>query len=196
MAEESGNVDRPALEPGLWLARHGDRLYRYALSRLRDPEGAEEVVQETFVAGLGNLRQYTGAGSEAGWLMGILKRKVIDHVRRRNREVSVDAGDEADPAEMLFDRKGGWREDPRFFGGRPDDLLQRDEFWTIFRKCLARLPQRQADAFSLRETQGLSGEEICKVLAISASNLWVLLHRARLQLSGCLKSHGEQPGGP
>ncbi len=185
----------PTLAPSTWVDRHGDTLFRYALSRLRDPEAAEEVVQDTFVAALGSVGQYAGKGSEAAWLMGILKRKIVDHVRQRNRAVPLSDLEAADDlSETLFDHKGNWRVDPRVFGARPEELLQRDEFWVIFRICLAALPQRQADVFTLREVDGQSSEEICKVLDISASNLWVLLYRARLRLSRCLKSHGQQEG--
>ncbi len=62
-------------DPAQWVTRHGDFLYRYALSRLRDIESAEEVVQETFLAGLRSVDQYAGKGAERAWLLGILKRK-------------------------------------------------------------------------------------------------------------------------
>lgn len=55
------------VDPTTWVDRHGDSLYRYALSRLRDGEAAEEVVQETFVAGLKNVDQYAGTGPERAW---------------------------------------------------------------------------------------------------------------------------------
>lgn len=178
------------LDPTGWVDRHGDLLYRYALSRLRDPDSAEEVVQETFVAALRGKDQYTGAGAEGAWLLGILKRKIIDCVRRRNRP---DAGRETepgeDPSETLFDEKGNWRSDPRIMGRQPEALLEREEFWQTFRGCLDSLPQRQADVFALREVEDLSSEHICKALQITPSNLWVLLHRARLRLMICMKSH-------
>ena len=182
------NEAEKSLNPSAWMERHADYLYRYALSRLRDAESAEEVVQETFLAGLRAKDQYGGKGTERAWLLGILKRKIVDLVRRKSRTSSLDFDDTAeDPGEVLFDQKGHWRADPRFFGSSPHELLERDEFWQAFRNCLAALPQRQADVFSFREMDGISSQEICKDLDISASNLWVLLHRARLGLSRCLK---------
>jgi len=189
--EQSGGV----LDPAAWVDRHGDTLYRYALSRLRDPEAAEEVVQETFVAALRARDQYSGQGSEGAWLLGICKRKVVDHVRRRNRPDSSVGGDLGpDPAEAMFDAVGNWRFDPRIRKGRPEGALERQEFWQAFRGCLQRLSQRQADAFTLRELENLESDQICKELEISASNLWVLLHRARLGLMQCMKSHLENRG--
>jgi len=183
------------LNPADWVDRHGDTLYRFALARLRDAEAAEEVVQESFVAALGARDQYSGKGSEGAWLLGICKRKVVDLVRRRNRPDTGTGGDLGpDPSEAMFDAKGNWRLDPRILKGRPEDALERKEFWQAFRGCLGRLSQRQADAFTLRELEDLKSDEICKELGISASNLWVLLHRARLSLTACMKSHLEKWG--
>lgn len=194
MPKRSAQSDN-TLDPATWVDRHGDALYRYALSRLRNPDAAEEVVQETFVAALRARDQFSGKGSEGAWLLGICKRKVIDHVRRRNRSDKATGGDLGpDPSEALFDAKGNWKVDPRLIQGRPEAALEREEFWEAFRGCLGGLSQRQADAFSLRELEGLSTGEICKELEISTSNLWVLLHRARLQLTQCMKSCLEKWG--
>ena len=191
----SGGEPGGVVDPAEWVDRHGDTLYRFALSRLRDAEAAEEVVQETFLAALRARDQYSGKGSEGAWLLGICKRKVVDHFRRRSRPDAAAGGDLGpDLSEAMFDAKGNWRSDPRILKGRPEDALERGEFWQAFRGCLQRLSQRQADAFTLRELEDLTSDEICKELAISASNLWVLLHRARLGLTGCMKSHLEKWG--
>jgi RNA polymerase sigma-70 factor (ECF subfamily) len=159
-------------------------------------ESSEEVVQETFLAGLRNVDQYAGKGAERAWLLGILKRKIIDHIRQRSRislPDSTAAGD--DLSEMLFDKTGFWRSDPRIFGTDPSASLERQEFWRIFRGCLESLSQRQADAFTLRELDGKSSDEICKDLEISTSNLWVLLYRARMGLANCMKARWQAEGG-
>jgi len=177
------------LNPADWLDRHGDYLFRYALSRLRDPEASEEVVQETFLAGYQHRDQYSGGGTERAWLLGILKRKIIDHVRRRNRGDVGEGADEGDDlAERLFDQKGGWKADPRLFGTDPSASMERQDFWRVLRACLETLPQKQADAFTLRELDERTSQEICKDLQITSSNLWVLLHRARLGLASCIQS--------
>ena len=150
------------------------------------------------VAGLRAIDQYTGQGAEGAWLLGILKRKIVDHVRDRNRthDMMQETNGVDDVSETLFDSKGRWRTDPRAFGSEPSASLHRQEFWQTFRTCLEKLPQRQADVFTLREMEGLSSKEVCKEFDISPSNLWVLLYRARLRLSQCMKSRWEQPEGP
>ncbi len=180
---------KAAVNPEVWLQEYGDYLFRYAVSRLRDADSAEEAVQDTLVAGLKAAEQYSGKGEERAWLLGILKRKIIDFVRRRNRNAVLRSSDlDEGWLEGLFDATGHWRADPRFLAAQPIDTMEREEFWAAFRECLDKLPQRHADVFVLREIDEWESEKICKELEISTSNLWVLLHRARLQLAKCLKN--------
>jgi RNA polymerase sigma-70 factor (ECF subfamily) len=124
VSEPSAQPDN-RLDPAAWVDRHGDSLYRYAVSRLRDQDSAEEVVQETFMAALRARDQFSGTGSEGAWLLGICKRKVIDHIRRRNRPDAASGGDlGSDPSEVLFDAKGNWKLDPRASRGRPEESLE------------------------------------------------------------------------
>jgi RNA polymerase sigma-70 factor (ECF subfamily) len=88
----------------------------------------------------------------------------------------------------LFDRRGHWKKGPAKWVS-PSAAFENAEFWKIFFQCLARLPRRLADAFSLREMHDLPSAEVCKVLAVAPTNLWVMMHRARLQLWRCLDIH-------
>lgn len=192
MMDELTEASDKSLHPAAWIDKYGDYLYRYALSRLRDGDAAEEVVQETFVAALRHVNQYEAKGSERAWLLGILKRKIIDLIRARNRTTSLATEDSNDPSEALFDRQGNWQDRTRSAVNQPLDSLEREDFWRILRGCLETLPPRQAGVFTLREMDDQTTEEICKLLEITASNLWVLLYRARLQLSNCMKSRWQQ----
>lgn len=84
----------------------------------------------------------------------------------------------ADVSEALFDARGNWRVDPRMTQQRPESSLVREDFWQAFRQCLGWLSKRQVDAFTLCEMEGMKSEEIRKEPGITASNLWVLLHRS------------------
>ena len=177
-------------DPAEWVNRHGDMLYRYARARLRNPESAEEVVQETFVAALRYQAQFAGKGSEGAWLLGILKRKIVDHIRQITRAgVQWDSQEEGYLSEILFDQKGAWRPEFRRDDFRPLDSLEREEFWKVLRSCMEGLPSRQADVFALRTMEQRSTEEICNDLEITASTVWVLLHRARTRLANCMRSN-------
>ena len=176
------------LNPEFWTESYGDSLFRYVVSRLRDAELAEELVQQTFLAALANRKQFTGAGSEKGWLMSILKRKMIDHLRTRTKTQTLNHNDDsAESLDEFFDRRGRWRQSVRATLLQPLDSIDREEFWPVFEQCMAGLPEKQAGAFLLREVDDRSTDEICKDLDVSTSNLWVLLHRARLRLANCMK---------
>ena len=192
MDESTKAKNRGLLDPAKWVDRYGDYLYRYAMSRLRDGEAAEEVMQQTFLAGLRHAQQFSGKGTEQGWLVGILKRKIVDFIRQRNRAGSLTDDQGEDVLDSFFDPKGSWQRELRSTLTKPLDRLERDEFWTVLRACLDALPTRQADIFVLRELDDRGTEEICKDLGITASNLWVLLHRARLRLSTCMQSRWRQ----
>lgn len=173
------------LNPAKWVEQHGDFLYRYALVRLGRPETAEDAVQETFVGALRGREQFKGACSERTWLVSILKRKIIDYLRRKGREQPVSNLGDDDWEGELFDRNGHWKKGPPAWSS-PDAAVERAEFWSVFSQCLGKLPERLAEAFSLREMDGVENAEVCKALAVSPGNLSVLLHRARLRLWRCL----------
>lgn len=175
------------LEPQHWVDRYGDYLFRYANSRLRDANAAEEVVQETFLNGVKYQEQYSGKGAEQAWLLGILKRKIIDHVRKRNKQnQAAPYEDDPDPTNQLFDEKGNWRLAAVPWSKRPDEAMESSELWKVVRDCMTHLPPNQADVFMLSVMEEMESEEICQELSITPSNLWVRMHRARLGLAKCV----------
>lgn len=176
-----------SVDPTEWVEHYGDYLFRYANARLRDANAAEEVVQDTFLNGIRYLEQYSGRGTERAWLLGILKRKIIDFVRKRNRQQRVGQyEDDHDPTNQLFDAKGNWNKQTIPWSIAPDQRIESSELWQIVRNCLTHLPQGQADVFTLSVMEGMDSDEICETLSITPSNLWVRMHRARLGLAKCV----------
>jgi len=175
------------IDPARWLDEHGDILYRYALGRLRDPQTAEDLVQDTFLAALRGADSFSGRSSERTWLVGILKHKIIDHFRKHNRMfLSEDLETrELDPHASL-DRKGHWKVGQSEWITQPEKAYERKEFWDQLNQCLDHLNERQKQVYVLRELQNQEADDICEELDISSSNLWVTLHRARLRLRECL----------
>jgi len=185
----NGSVGNPErFDPSDWVDRYGDYLFRYALLRLRDRSAAEDLVQETFLAGLKSRETFSGGSSEATWLVGILKHKIADHFRRQAREGSLPDGDSTNqPGDAPFDATGNWISGPADWGANPADLFRQKEFLDQLTQCLSELSPNQANAFTLREIEGLPAGEICKVLHVTETNLWVILHRARMLLRRCLE---------
>jgi len=196
MRENDPMQDNRSCDPERWVDQHADSLYRYALLRLRDHRLAEDIVQETFLAALQSRDKFAGHSSERTWLVGILKHKMIDYFRKASRETPFEQIELlSSEQEEFFNKtgkwKGHWKEElgPIEWGADPGTVLKQREFWEIFDRCLSALPPRLAQVFTLREMEGLSTEEICQMLNISAANLWVMLHRARAQLRSSLESN-------
>lgn len=178
------------LRPTEWLDTHGDYLFRFALVRVRNSAVAEDLVQETLLAAIGAAQRHEGQSSERTWLMGIMKHKVFDYFRRISRiPESQLAENEGRIESQCFDAPGRWREDqaPTSWSLDVVRLLESREFRETFDRCLLCLPGQMAIAFTLREIDGLSTEEICEILGVSPNNLWLILHRARLKLRQLLE---------
>jgi RNA polymerase sigma-70 factor (ECF subfamily) len=175
------------------LETHRNYLLRYALIQLRDPVIAEDMVQETLLAAVEGQDRFSGKSTVKTWLTGILKHKIIDHLRRKGREEPItDAagGDterpEAEAIDALFVDDGHWRTRPANWGD-PDRAFENKAFWEVFEACAKLMPAKTARVFAMREVMELSTDEICKALDITPTNCWVMLHRARLSLRECLE---------
>jgi RNA polymerase sigma-70 factor (ECF subfamily) len=171
------------IDPDRWVDLHGDALYGFAMIRLGDPEASAEVVQEAFLAALRSRSSFSGRSSERTWLIGILKHKILDHLRRRRR---ADWRDELAPT-VFFDESENWREKPSRWVEDAAGAVDRQEFWEVLRLCLGELPPIYAEAFTLHEIDGHETGEICELLGITATNLNSRLHRARLMLRSALE---------
>ena len=163
------------------------QLMRFAHAQLRNDAWAEDAVSETLLAALAKPQAFAGQSQLKTWLVGILKHKLIDQIRRHSREVSTTtAEDNEDIDALLFNEGGGWREAPAEWGD-PEAACGRREFFEVLEVCVDKLPGVQGRVFMMREWLELDSAEICKELSITTTNLWVLLHRARLRLQSCLQ---------
>jgi RNA polymerase sigma-70 factor (TIGR02943 family) len=182
-------------DPERWVDEHGDYLFKYALSRLRDPVRAEDVVQETFLAALKGRSPFAGRSAERSWLTGILRNKIGDYFRKAGRETSFTdlefyQDEESDRFISEGPLQGGWIHDlgPREWSG-PGASLDSEVFWKTFQDCSNKLPKNVSAVFTLREVDGIESRDICALLNISENNLWVMLHRARMALRRCLETN-------
>jgi RNA polymerase sigma-70 factor (ECF subfamily) len=184
-----------ARDPSRWVDEHGDALFRFALLRVRDEELAADLVQDTFLSALRARDGFRGGSSLRTWLTGILKHKIIDHYRKNKLEIlETDLGSD--------DREANLQHAPSLspaWDEAPSSLVENREFWGVLSGCLSGLPENQRRAFTMRELDGLTGEESRKVLEVTPSNLWVILHRARAGLRRCMEQNwfngnkGSQP---
>jgi RNA polymerase sigma-70 factor (ECF subfamily) len=159
-------------------------LLRYASLQLRNREAAEDAVQETLLAAIGAEKSFAGRSQLRTWLTGILKHKIVDSVRRAQREQPLEGEPTLEDLDALFDANGHWREAPQDW---PEQALESKQFLEALEKCLSALPARTSRVFLMREHLGIETAEICKELGITATHCWVLLYRARMALRECLQ---------
>ena len=172
------------------LAELRGYLLKFARLQLRNEAWAEDAVSEVMLAALAKPQSFGNRSQLKTWLVGILKHKVVDAIRLRSREVCVgtdDADDNADPLDYLgFQADGHFSEAPAEWGN-PEQQASSKQFFEVLEACASQLPAVQARLFLMREWLELSSEDICKELALTPTNLYVQLHRARLRLRACLE---------
>lgn len=180
------------------LEQHRIYLLRFARLQLRNDAWAEDAVSETLLVALVKPQAFANKSQLKTWLVGILKHKVIDVLRMQTRESSInfdadgDGGDELDA--LMFQKDGHfvsaplvWNDASAAMAGNPVERLSAQQFFKVLEACTDKLPAAQGRIFLMREWLELSVEEICKELDLTATNLYVQLHRARLRLRECLE---------
>ncbi len=175
------------------IESHRSYMLRFATAKLRDADQAEEVVQEALLAALDGIGSFSRQSTLRTWVTSILKFKIIDFQRRvigeRARFASAPTDDDStDPEwfDKMFDDTGHWQ--PRLpEWANPDGALEQKQFFAVFESCMDKLPRAASRIFFKREVMGMDTDEICKEEEITASNCWVMLHRARMALRECLE---------
>ena len=144
----------------------------------------QDLVQSVFVALMEGIGRFEGRSHIRTFLFGIFYNKVSEHLRNRQRAEVNDPIDEV--MESRFDLSGKWRRPPLDI----DKALFAREVRGLVRECLETVPRAQHIAFYLREIEEMDTAEICKNMGVSATNLGVLLFRARNRLRECLEKRG------
>jgi len=180
-------ASKNSLNPNKWIDLYADYLFNYTITRIDNAELAKDIVQETFFSALKSMKNYRGDASERTWLVSILKRKIIDQYRKMNSkkgkaEIRVNFYEEGD-------KKGSWLEEcvPQQWGNEAEINIESRELGAAINKCVEALPNKYKSVFKMKTMNNIDTEEICNELEISSSNLWVIIHRARLQLRKCME---------
>ncbi|TDR76450.1 RNA polymerase factor sigma-70 [Paludibacterium purpuratum] len=181
-----------ALQDHAFLVALRRQMLKFATLQLGDRHQAEDAVQEALAGALKNAASFGGQAALKTWVLAILKNKIADILRHNRRMVDasqlLNEAEEEEDFRDLFDRKGFWEADehPKRWGD-PVESFRQQQFWAVFEACLERLPAQQGRVFMMREVIELDTDEICDAVGIRASNLFVMLHRARLRLRECLE---------
>jgi len=149
-----------------------------------DHSSAEEIVQDCWVTVIDAIQKFEGRSGLKTWLHRIVANRCKNKLRSSNREVATDFSESLEP-ELAdrFNAQGRWDLPPKLkFHESADTLMERDALSDCLDKHLSVLPETQRSALMLYEAHQHKSEDVCNILDVSASNLRVLLHRARQKI--------------
>ncbi|HVE08340.1 MAG TPA: RNA polymerase factor sigma-70 [Paraburkholderia sp.] len=189
-------TDTRSFEDPAYLSQLRRDLLRFARLQLRDAAAAEDAVQEALAAAWTQADRFGGQSEHKTWVFGILRHKLIDTLRAKQRTINLSALEDELDGESLLDRElfkenGHWSREakPRRWP-TPETALQQQQFWTLFETCLEHLPENIGRVFMMREFLDLETAEICTELQMTANHCSVMIYRARLRLRTCLTEKG------
>ena len=165
--------------------RYHSRLTRFARSFTARPELAEDIAQETWLGLLRGLDRFEGRASLRTWLFQICANRARTLAAREGRLVPVDPTDPDSPTvdPARFDAGGGWTQPPVPWSETGEDF----ELVERVRDAITRLPESQQQVVTLRDVEGLSAPEVCRILELTEGNQRVLLHRGRARVRAILE---------
>ena len=165
---------------------------------MASPQSAEDVVQEAWLGMLGGLARFEGRSSLRTWTFTILVNRARTRGAREARTVPQPPlatrgepntddwfpgpGDELARTWSSIDSSSRWDTAPENAALSREALLQLD-------RAVSALPERQRQVVTMRDIEGMSADEVCTALGLSAANQRVLLHRARSALRTALAGY-------
>ena len=172
------------------VERWSPTMFRLARSFVDSPQSAEDVVQEAWLGMLSGLARFEGRSSLRTWIFGILIHKAKDRGVRERRHFTFsdfdsfddDNADAVDPARFHTsgDAAGAWAFPPQPWDERtPEKLLASKQAFAALNQALDALPASLREVLVLKDVEGLDSKDICALLKITETNLYVRLHRAR-----------------
>lgn len=168
-----------------WVEQYSEPLLKRAVYLLSDKTEAEDIVQEVFLSAFSSYDSFEGKSQPLTWLMAILNRKIADFYRRKYK---------SDPQIRLdhfFDETGSWKNNDVLndwdISNNETELLNDQDFNKTLEDCIEDLPSRWKIPMKMYYLQEKKAPEVSQELNISATNLWKILQRSRMQLRECLE---------
>jgi RNA polymerase sigma-70 factor (ECF subfamily) len=180
------------------FARSYPMMKRVARVYVASDAVAEEVVQETWIAVVTGIDRFEGRSALGTWIFSILTNQAKTHSAREKRAVPFSCVAPSDVEEPAVDPDrfqkdddawpGHWATPPRPWQ-KPERRLLSLEARDHLKAAMAQLPDRQRMIVGLRDVEGHSAEEVCRLLGLSPENQRVLLHRGRARLRAILEEY-------
>lgn len=179
-------MSKPAIDTGQLVEEQGDYLLSFAMSKLSDLELAKDLVQDTFVSAFVNIDSFENRSNIRTWLTSILNRKIIDHWRKAETRYT-------DPASRFFDQddlQKHWILDSKHNAQMEtieDQIIHEDTNNELYH-CIEILPSKWKGIIASKYLGEKATEDICNDFDVTSSNLWVIVHRAKILLRECLEN--------
>lgn len=179
------------------LRNERDFLLRLAHAQLRNPQEAADAFQDMALAAWQTIDRFEGRSSLRTWLVGILRFKILDLLRERQRHTKLNFDEVVQElhtldSDLLFDTEGRWADEPQAWWStdhNPSETLEQTQMMRLLQQCLDKLPEKTAHVFLMREHLGFENLEIAQRTCMQAGNIRIILMRARLALRTCLEWH-------
>ncbi len=171
-----------------WVEKYTAELFNWAYYKVSDVEMAKDLVQDTFLAAAEKKDAFKAESSPKTWLFAILNHKVIDYYRKKVRQpISF----ENNPFAKYFSADGTWIKEkrPKEWEDKGEHLLDNTEFMEVLKQCLDALPEKWNTSVRLKYLLNKNSKDICQELDIAPTNLWQMMHRAKLQLRDCVENN-------
>jgi RNA polymerase sigma-70 factor (ECF subfamily) len=165
------------------IALYQQRMMRLAEMTVGSRAVAEEVTQDTWLAVVRGVERFEGRSSLKTWLFHILLNRARSTAGRELR-----AGRPEQHIDERFDRSGAWVTPPEPWADRADDRIVAGHLAARVQELLPQLPDTQRQVVVLRDLEGLSSDDVAKLVGVSDGNQRVLLHRGRAQLRQLLSA--------
>jgi len=154
------------------LRRYQSRIYRYGMKMCRDPEDAEDVLQDTMLTMTRSLKNFRGASSISTWLYTIARSFCI----KKRRKSKFAPAEELSLTGLESDRNGP----ASAASEQPDHVVSARELGNYLNQAVQALEPMYRDVLLLRDGEGLSAPEVAEVLGIRVDAVKSRLHRARM----------------
>ncbi len=173
-----------------WVHQYGDALFAWAISKTKNKELSEDLVQDTFIAALKSFKTFENKSSPKTWLIAILNNKIIDHFRKqKTRSFLVTEKNGIAISDLMYNENNFWIENEVIpFWERENELHKNDQFEIDVMHCFNQLPEKWNLALTYKYFTQKKAAAICKELNITTTNYWQIIHRSKLVLKKCVEA--------
>jgi RNA polymerase sigma-70 factor (ECF subfamily) len=168
---------------GELVSRYESKVYSLALKMLRNPEDAEDVLQDTFLRAYRGIKSFKGNSTFSTWIYRITANSALMRLRKRQLPtVSIDDADEREAPINIADWAPG-----------PVEQMLNQETQAAMTEAIEALPPEFRQVFVLRDIEELSNAEVAEILDLSVAAVKSRLHRARLKVRNRLATYFSEP---